>query len=80
VTFFILLATLPVVFRVTRELDYRYNTPVIVPGGIPVDLDAVSRRQHEEAMGPVEAAPKLVQILPAAPVLDSAADPGLKPL
>jgi hypothetical protein len=80
VTFFILLAALPVVFRVTRELDYRYNTPEIVPGGIPVDLDAVSRRQHEEAMGPVESAPKLVQILAAAPVVDSAADPGLKPL
>jgi hypothetical protein len=65
VTFFVLLAALPVVFRVTRELDFRYNAPVIVPGGIPVDLDAAARRQHEAAMGPAEpvAAP-LVQILP----------------
>jgi len=65
VTFFVLLAALPVVFRVTRELDFRYNAPVIVPGGIPVDLEAAARRQHEAAMGPVEpAAPALVQILP----------------
>ncbi len=66
VTFFVLLAALPVVYRVTRELDYRYNAPVIVPGGIAVDLDAAARRQHEAAMGPAEpAAPALVQILPA---------------
>jgi hypothetical protein len=36
---------------------------VIVPGGIPVDLDAISRAQHEAAMGPATpAAPALVQI------------------
>ena len=64
VTFVALLIALPVVYRLTRELDYRYNAPVIVPGGIPVDLDAASRRQHEAAMGAAEpAAPALVQIL-----------------
>ena len=47
----VLLAALPVVFRVTRDLNYRYNAPVIVPGGIPVDLDAAARAQHEAAMG-----------------------------
>jgi uncharacterized protein len=66
VTFFVLLAALPVVFRVTRDLNYRYNAPVIVPGGIPVDLDAASRAQHEAAMGPaapaVASASGLVQI------------------
>jgi hypothetical protein len=62
-TFFVLLAALPVVFRVTRDLNYRYNAPVIVPGGIPVDLDAIARAQHEAAMGPAApAAPTLVQI------------------
>jgi membrane protease YdiL (CAAX protease family) len=62
-TFFVLLAALIVVFRLTRELNYRYNAPVIVPGGIPVDLDAISRAQHEAAMGPAApAAPSLVQI------------------
>jgi hypothetical protein len=62
-TFFVLLAALPVVFRLTRDLNYRYNAPVIVPGGIPVDLDAISRAQHDAAMGPAApAAPALVQI------------------
>ena len=66
ITFAILLAALPLVFRLTRELDYRYNAPVIVPAGIPVDLDAAARIQHEAAMGSVEPkAPALVQIGPA---------------
>jgi membrane protease YdiL (CAAX protease family) len=64
--FFVLLAALPVVFRVTRDLDYRYNAPVIVPGGLPVDLDAAARAQHEAAMGPAAPAapqpPQFVQI------------------
>ena len=61
---FVLLAAIPVVFRVTQNLDFRYNAPVIVPGGIPVDLDAAARAQHEAAMGPAAAAtaPGLVQI------------------
>jgi hypothetical protein len=66
VAFAILLAALPVVYRVTRDLDFKYNAPVIVPGGIPVDLDAAARRQHDAAMGPAAepAAPGLVQINP----------------
>ena len=68
ITFVVLLAALPVVFRVTSELNFRYNAPVIVAGGIPVDLDAAARRQHEAAMGPAAepAAPGLVQINPVA--------------
>ncbi|MGB8028537.1 MAG: CPBP family intramembrane glutamic endopeptidase [Terracidiphilus sp.] len=59
----VLLAAIPVVFRVTRDLDFRYNAPVIVSGGIPVDLDAAARAQHEAAMGAAApAAPALVQI------------------
>ncbi|HUD12655.1 MAG TPA: CPBP family intramembrane glutamic endopeptidase [Terracidiphilus sp.] len=79
VTFFVLLAALPVVYRLTRELDFRYNAPVIVPGGIPVDLDAAARAQHEAAMGAAEpAAPGLVQILPvASPQPRPPADDGL---
>jgi hypothetical protein len=62
-SFFVLLAALPVVFRLTRDLNYCYNAPVIVPGGMPVDLDAISRAQHEAAAGPAApAAPSLVQI------------------
>jgi hypothetical protein len=64
----VLLVAFPVVYRVTRDLDFRHNAPVIVPGGIPVDLDAAARRQHEAAMAPAAepAAPALVQIFPAA--------------
>jgi hypothetical protein len=66
VAFVALLVALPVVYRLTRELDFRYNEPEIIAGGIPVDLDAAARRQHEAAMGPAEVgAPPLVQILPA---------------
>jgi len=64
----VLLLALPVIFRITRDLDFRYNAPVIVAAGIPVDLDAAARAQHEAAMGaaapaaPTPATPRLVQI------------------
>ena len=51
------------IMRVTREYASRYGYPEIIPGGIPVDIDAAARRQHEEAMGPTQpAAPRLIQI------------------
>ncbi len=66
--FFVLLAAIPVVYSMTRDLDFVHNAPHIVPGGIPVDLDAAARRQHEAAMGTSEPAPPpLVQILSATP-------------
>jgi len=66
--FIVLLAALPVVFRITRDLNYRYNAPVIVPGGIPVDIQSAARAQHEAAMGQAAAgAPQFVQIGPASP-------------
>ncbi|HEY1805911.1 MAG TPA: type II CAAX endopeptidase family protein [Terracidiphilus sp.] len=59
----VFLVAIPVVYRATRDLDFRYNVPVFVPGGIPVDLDAAARAQHEAAMGEAApAAPALVQI------------------
>jgi uncharacterized protein len=67
ITFLVLLGAFPFLYRATRDLEYKYNAPVIVAGGIPVDLDAAARRQHEAAMGTAEpAAPGLVQILPVA--------------
>ncbi len=67
VTFGFLLLTIPVVYKLTRELDYVYNAPVIVPGGIPVDLSASGQRQQVLPSAPVaQAAPALVQILPVA--------------
>jgi len=64
IAFVVLLAALPVVYRLTRNLDYRWNAPVIVPGGIPVDLSAAAKGQHKAAMGTNEPAAGLVQILP----------------
>jgi uncharacterized protein len=68
IAFAALLIAFPFLYRATRDLDYKYNVPVLVPGGIPVDLDAAARRQHEAAMGPAAepAAPGLVQIMPVA--------------
>jgi uncharacterized protein len=61
--FLVILLALPVLYRVTRDLDFRYNAPDLAPAGIPVDLDAAARRQHEEAMGSAEPAPQpLIQI------------------
>jgi len=63
IAFAVMLAALPVVFRITRDLDFKYNAPEIVPGGIPVDVEAAARAQHEAALGPDRAAgPALVQI------------------
>lgn len=50
----------------TSDLHYKYGFTEIVPGGIPVDIDAMARQQHEAAMGPAQPAePQLVQIMPA---------------
>jgi membrane protease YdiL (CAAX protease family) len=66
IAFFVFLAAMPVVYRLTRDLDYHYNAPVIIPGGIPVDLDAAARAQHQAATRDAEPKPALVQILPVA--------------
>ena len=65
--FFVLLAALPVVYRATRDLDFRYNAPYLPPAGIPVDLESAARRQHEAAMPTTPAPPTLVQIAPSTP-------------
>jgi membrane protease YdiL (CAAX protease family) len=78
VAFIVLLLAWPVVHSLTRELDFRYNEPEIVSGGIPVDLDAAAHKQHEAAMGPAEVAgPPLVQILPVSPQPTNQGQPGL---
>ncbi len=62
----VLLGSLGALMLVTRDYAWEYAQPVIVPGGIPVDIDAAAKRQHEAAMGPGAevVAPQLVQILP----------------
>jgi membrane protease YdiL (CAAX protease family) len=68
ITIFVLLISLGVLTWVTRDFAWQYAQPAIVPGGIPVDIDAAAKQQHEEAMAsPAEATPTLVQISPAAP-------------
>lgn len=60
----VLLVLMIVLLSATRDLKHRYAQPVIVPGGMPVDIDTIARRQHEAAMGApaAPAAPALVQI------------------
>lgn len=66
ITFILVLAALAVVYELTRDLDYRYNAPDLIPGGIPVDLSPAANAQHTAAMGSNEPAPPaLVQIGPA---------------
>jgi len=53
------------IFRLTADLKHKYGYPVIVAAGIPVDIDAAARAQHEAAMGEAQPA-GLVQIAPVA--------------
>ena len=70
----IVLVMLIVMLRATSGLHYKYAFSEVVPGGLPVDIDAAARQQHEAAMGAAQPAqPQLVQILPAPGVM--AADP-----
>ena len=63
--FLVLLAAIPLVYRLTRDLDFQHNAPVIVAGGVPVDVDAAGQRQHDAYVNSVQPAPQpLVQILP----------------
>jgi len=68
--FVLLLAAMPLLYRVTRDLNFQYNAPVIVPGGVPVDLDAIARRAHEAATSPTSQ-PQLVQIQQPEPIADA---------
>jgi uncharacterized protein len=66
----VLLGGIIVLFALTRDYAYQYAQPVIIPGGIPVDVDASAQRQHDAAMASPAAspaAPKLIQIAPVAP-------------
>jgi uncharacterized protein len=59
----VILAMIIVTIKATRDLKHQYAQPVIVAAGIPVDIDAAARRQHEAAMGRSQPAqPQVVQI------------------
>ena len=63
-TVLVLIVAIFVLLRLTRDYAYRYATPEIVAAGLPVDIDAISKRQHQEGMGPAidPAPPQLIQI------------------
>lgn len=63
-TLVLFLIALPVLFRLTRDLDFQYNVPVIVPGGLAVEIGGAVQRQHDAAMGTASTPPPLVQIAP----------------
>jgi hypothetical protein len=78
----VLLIGIFVVYRATRRYAYLYNQPVIIPAGIPVDLDAMSRTlapHHPIDPAPPPAGSTLVQIsslsAPAQPTQVSSAEP-----
>ncbi|MHB1022992.1 MAG: CPBP family intramembrane glutamic endopeptidase [Acidobacteriaceae bacterium] len=65
VTAIVLIVAIFVLLRVTREYAWKYNQPVIVAGGIPVDIPAPAAHavlHPEEARTP--APPALIQIQP----------------
>jgi hypothetical protein len=67
VTAVVLLIGFFIVYRATRGYAYRYTQPVIIPAGIPVDLDAMSSTlapHHPVAPPPPAAGSTLVQIQP----------------
>lgn len=65
----VLLILWPVAYRLTRDLDFVHNAPIIIPGGMAVNLDAPAQKMHDDAMkNAAPAAPPLVQILPATPL------------
>lgn len=61
-----LLGGIVVLIRVTREYAWQYAQPVIVAGGMPVDLDRAQQKQHESASVDPSATAKtaLIQIAP----------------
>jgi uncharacterized protein len=68
VTAIVLLVGIFVVYRATRGLAYLHTQPVIVPAGIPVDLDAMSSSvapHHPVVPAPAPAGITLVQIASA---------------
>ncbi len=65
VTAVVLLIGIFIVYRATRGYAYLYTQPVIVPAGIPVDLDAMSSTlapHHPVTPAPAPAGTTLVQI------------------
>lgn len=84
ITCILILLAFPVLFRLTKDLDFRYNAPELIPGGIPVDLSAAAQTQHQVASqhsavtGSEAAPPALVQI-GSAPVANTYPPQNIEP-
>jgi hypothetical protein len=73
----VILALMIVTVYATHDLKHKYAQPIIIPGGIPVDIDAAARRQHEAAMGSAQPAPpQIVQIAGVQTAQQSASENG----
>jgi hypothetical protein len=84
VTAMVLIVAFYFLLRTTREYAHKYAIEEIIPAGIPVDIDAIARKQHEAGIGPVAAAaeaaePRLVQIGGALPAQGPPQLPGSEP-
>ncbi len=66
VTVLVLIAAFYFLLRTTREYAHKYAVTEIIPAGIPVDIDAIARLQHQAGVGPgapaAEPEPRLIQI------------------
>jgi uncharacterized protein len=78
VTFLVLMAALPVIYRLTGDLNHRYNAPEIVPTGVSMDAEAVAD-QPAVSIAPAEPAVpgqvKIESVSPANPEPTSAVQP-----
>jgi len=61
----VLFAGIAVLVRATRNLAWKYNAPVIVAGGFPMDV--APPKEHTRMEEQAAAAPALVQIMPSTP-------------
>lgn len=70
----VLLAAIPVLFRLTRDYAWNYTHLPIIPAGYPMDVPPPAAHTAMSAAAP-PAPPPLVQILPSTPQQRSVSDP-----
>jgi hypothetical protein len=69
--FLLILAAIPVVYRLTRDLDFQYNVPEVVPGGIAVDIPMPPQPVGTPAQPLVQIQPAPAPVIPAAPAQET---------
>jgi hypothetical protein len=71
----LMLAALPVIYRITRDLNHRYNEPEIVPAVVSVDKDAACPQGESDTSMVEPAASSHLQIQPATTPVPPPEDP-----